>query len=621
MLRRAGVERPRPRVRGVRRVRRHLRRLLRRRAACGAAGAARPARRGPPLRPAHHVRGGRQGHREGDRVPGPGAARRATAPAPSRAPSRRPAPQCNGRGEVRSVRQTMLGQMVNVSRLPALPGRGPDRRDAVRDVPRRRPHRAKATLRVTIPPGIDEGHQIRLSNEGEVGPRGGPPGSLYVAVHVAPHPTLERDGTELYYEATGLDRPGGARHADHGPDGRGRRGGRDQARHAARHRDPAARQGRAAPAPGRARAATCTCWSTSSCRPSSTKRQRELLPSYAAEAGEMVHGGRRLAREARRCAASAATDAARRRLRSSSRSRPTSRPSRRSARSWACGAGRVVRGARIRAGRRGPRGAGRPDAAGRSSGPTFRRATPRLPRPTAAEVDDALGHLQAFGLRPIGELRTRIVHEADWADAWKAHFPVMRIGRRLVIRPTWRRHRAQPGDVVLALDPGMAFGTGLHPTTRLCLAASRRVADRGDARRGRVLDVGCGSGDPRDRGGPARGGPRRRRRHRPDRGRGDDRERAAQPARAPGPRPGRQPAERRARLRCRPREPHRGRAGAAGHRRSATSSGPAGPARVGRSSSTARPRSRAAFEAAGLEVDERARAKGDWVALEARRPA
>jgi ribosomal protein L11 methyltransferase len=111
-----------------------------------------------------------------------------------------------------------------------------------------------------------------------------------------------------------------------------------------------------------------------------------------------------------------------------------------------------------------------------------------------AEVAEALGHLQAFGLRPIGDLRTRIVQEADWADAWKAYFPVMRIGRRLVIRPTWRRHRREPGDVVLALDPGMAFGTGLHPTTRLCLAGVEELADRGVLADARVLDVGCGSG-------------------------------------------------------------------------------------------------------------------------------
>jgi ribosomal protein L11 methyltransferase len=111
-----------------------------------------------------------------------------------------------------------------------------------------------------------------------------------------------------------------------------------------------------------------------------------------------------------------------------------------------------------------------------------------------AEATEALGHLQAFGLRPIGELTTRIVHEADWAEAWKAHFPVLRVGRRLVIRPTWRRHRRQPDDVVLALDPGMAFGTGLHPTTRLCLAGVEAIADRGLIDGARVLDVGCGSG-------------------------------------------------------------------------------------------------------------------------------
>jgi ribosomal protein L11 methyltransferase len=117
----------------------------------------------------------------------------------------------------------------------------------------------------------------------------------------------------------------------------------------------------------------------------------------------------------------------------------------------------------------------------------------------SAERD--LGHLQAFGLRPIGDLAVRVVREADWADAWKRHFPVLRIGRRIVIRPTWRRHRRAPDDVVLALDPGMAFGTGLHPTTRLCLAALEGLADRGlltgsgpSGGPARVLDVGSGSG-------------------------------------------------------------------------------------------------------------------------------
>lgn len=119
--------------------------------------------------------------------------------------------------------------------------------------------------------------------------------------------------------------------------------------------------------------------------------------------------------------------------------------------------------------------------------------------PVAAEAAIAaarrsLGHLQAFGLRPIGELSVSAVHEEDWAAAWKAHFPVLRVGRRMVIRPTWRRHRSRPGDVVLALDPGMAFGTGLHPTTRLCLAGIERWGDEGIVAGARAIDVGCGSG-------------------------------------------------------------------------------------------------------------------------------
>src|SRR5689334_2815120 len=110
-------------------------------------------------------------------------------------------PVCDGRGEVRSVRQTMLGQMVNVSACPRCHGEG-----KIVETPCHTCHgegrtEQRRTLRVTIPAGIDEGHQIRLSNEGEVGPRGGPPGSLYVAVHVQPHPSLTREGTELYYEA------------------------------------------------------------------------------------------------------------------------------------------------------------------------------------------------------------------------------------------------------------------------------------------------------------------------------------------------------------------------------------------------------------------------------------
>ena len=109
-------------------------------------------------------------------------------------------PQCHGRGEIRSMRQTMLGQMVNVAACPRCRGDGKIIEtpcETCRGEGRIERHRS---LRVSIPAGIDEGHQIRLSSEGEAGPRGGPSGSLYVAIHVASHPSLTREGTELFHE-------------------------------------------------------------------------------------------------------------------------------------------------------------------------------------------------------------------------------------------------------------------------------------------------------------------------------------------------------------------------------------------------------------------------------------
>ena len=111
-------------------------------------------------------------------------------------------PQCNGRGEVRGVRQTMLGQMINVTTCPRCKGDGKIVESPCETCKGEGRVERTRTLQVTIPPGIDEGHQIRLSNEGEVGPRGGPAGSLYVAVHVAPHASLKRQGTELVFEAS-----------------------------------------------------------------------------------------------------------------------------------------------------------------------------------------------------------------------------------------------------------------------------------------------------------------------------------------------------------------------------------------------------------------------------------
>jgi molecular chaperone DnaJ len=109
-------------------------------------------------------------------------------------------PQCHGSGEIRQVRSTMLGQMVNVSVCGRCRGTG-EVVERVCPVCRGEGRtEARRTLRVTIPAGIDDGHQIRLSGEGEAGPRGGTPGNLYVVTHVEPHPELRRQDTELYYE-------------------------------------------------------------------------------------------------------------------------------------------------------------------------------------------------------------------------------------------------------------------------------------------------------------------------------------------------------------------------------------------------------------------------------------
>lgn len=86
-----------------------------------------------------------------------------------------------------------------------------------------------------------------------------------------------------------------------------------------------------------------------------------------------------------------------------------------------------------------------------------------------------------------------VVRNEDWAEGWKQHFSATRISPRLVVRPSWEEFAAQPGDVVIEIDPGMAFGTGTHGTTRLCLEAVAAAFESATPPR-RVLDVGTGSG-------------------------------------------------------------------------------------------------------------------------------
>jgi ribosomal protein L11 methyltransferase len=84
----------------------------------------------------------------------------------------------------------------------------------------------------------------------------------------------------------------------------------------------------------------------------------------------------------------------------------------------------------------------------------------------------------------------REVDEQDWAESWKAFFWPQKIGERIVVKPSWRDYAGSPGEIVIELDPGMAFGTGTHPTTALCVQLIERHLKPGDS----FLDIGTGSG-------------------------------------------------------------------------------------------------------------------------------
>ena len=121
-------------------------------------------------------------------------------------------------------------------------------------------------------------------------------------------------------------------------------------------------------------------------------------------------------------------------------------------------------------------------------------------------AEQSLWHLAQ--LRSMDDPRTRELTEEDWAEAWKKHYTILHIGASLVIKPSWLKYTPQPKEVVVELDPGMAFGTGLHPTTRLCMVALEEYAadlakDHSSSlssavdetpHGARMVDVGTGSG-------------------------------------------------------------------------------------------------------------------------------
>jgi ribosomal protein L11 methyltransferase len=118
---------------------------------------------------------------------------------------------------------------------------------------------------------------------------------------------------------------------------------------------------------------------------------------------------------------------------------------------------------------------------------TFLNAADGVPG-TIDDIRQALWHLGR--LRSISDLLVTEREEEDWANAWKAHYGVHRVGSRVLVKAPWHDYDPAPDEIVVELDPGMAFGTGLHPSTQLAMVAIEDELKPGD----RVLDVGTGSG-------------------------------------------------------------------------------------------------------------------------------
>jgi ribosomal protein L11 methyltransferase len=120
------------------------------------------------------------------------------------------------------------------------------------------------------------------------------------------------------------------------------------------------------------------------------------------------------------------------------------------------------------------------------------QCAPEIEAEVTAEIEAACARLRAAGVSPDPmTVSRREAHEDEWRDVWKKYFRALRVGRSFVIRPSWDAPPAAAGDRVIDIDPGRAFGTGGHASTRLVIAMAEELEDRQVAR---FVDLGCGSG-------------------------------------------------------------------------------------------------------------------------------
>lgn len=106
-------------------------------------------------------------------------------------------------------------------------------------------------------------------------------------------------------------------------------------------------------------------------------------------------------------------------------------------------------------------------------------------------IDERLSELKEMGINlGEGKLESEKVHEEDWANNWKKYYKPSKVGEKIVVKPIWEEYEEKDGELVVNLDPGMAFGTGTHETTRMCIQSLEKYVKEESV----VFDVGCGSG-------------------------------------------------------------------------------------------------------------------------------
>ena len=106
-------------------------------------------------------------------------------------------------------------------------------------------------------------------------------------------------------------------------------------------------------------------------------------------------------------------------------------------------------------------------------------------------IEQKVNEIKELGINVgEGKVESEVKHEKDWADTWKQYYKPVLVGERIVVKPIWEEYEPKNDELVVELDPGMAFGTGTHETTRMCIQALERYVSE-DAT---VFDVGCGSG-------------------------------------------------------------------------------------------------------------------------------